>query len=77
MLQVLWSCHTTSTVCLNASAGWHREQGKGELGTNSVVVAGCFLAGVEMCPEAAEAAESSGIFGHTVSDSVITEHFVI
>ena len=31
--------------------GVHQEQGKSELGTDSVVVTGHFLAGVEMCPE--------------------------
>lgn len=51
--------------------------GKRRVGTDSMVVTGCFLTGVEMCPGAAEAAESSSVFGHTVSDSVIIEHFVI
>ena len=55
MLQVLCSCHTKSAVCLNtqggAAMGVHQEQGKSELGTDSVVVTGHFLAGVEMCPE--------------------------
>lgn len=56
MLQVLCSCHTTSAVCLNArggeaSMGAHREQGNRELGTDSMVVTGHFLADVEMGPE--------------------------
>lgn len=55
MLQVFCSCHATSAVCLNTwqgvSMGVHWEQGKSELGTDSMVVSGHFLAGVEMCPE--------------------------
>lgn len=54
----------------------HREQGKSELRTDS--------GGDRPLPRwsgsvsrAAEAAESLGIFGRTVSFSVITEHFVI
>lgn len=31
--------------------GVHRQQGKSELGTDSLVGTGHFLAGVEMCPE--------------------------
>lgn len=54
----------------------HREQGKSELRTDS--------GGDRPFPHwsrsvsrAAEAAESLGVFGRAVSDSVIAEHFVI
>lgn len=57
--------------------GVHREQGKSELGTDPTVLTGHFLAGVEMGPELQKQTESLGVSDHTVSDSLITEHFVI
>lgn len=48
--------------------------GKNVLVTDSVVVTGHFLAGVEMCSELQTAAKSLAVFGHTASDYVVPEH---